>query len=86
MEYAVLFLNSLSTYKFFIQEIEPECNIQIEWIYIIDLNDMSIKIKGGYYQPIYKITDSDNNTFYDNWLDNFIFKNQELYNQYKKNQ
>lgn len=86
VDFAVKFLSSLSTYKFFIEKTEPECDIQIEWVYIIDLNEMTIKIKGGFYKPIYKITDFDDDTFYNNWLDNFLFKNDELYIEYKKNE
>ena len=79
-----MFLSSLSKYEISIEKKEPECDWQIEWIYLIDLNDMTIKITGGYYEPVYKISDFDDQTFYENWLENFIFKNDELYSLSKK--
>ena len=85
LEYGFMFLSGLSKDKISIEEKEPECDWQIEWIYLLDLDNMTLKIKGGYYKPIYKISDFDDETFYENWLDNFNFKNDELYIQSKKN-
>lgn len=40
-----------------IEEEKPETTLTIEWIYIIDLQEMTFEIKGGYHEPSYKIQD-----------------------------
>jgi hypothetical protein len=34
---------------------KPQTTHTIEWVYLVDLEDMTLEIIGGYYQPIYKI-------------------------------
>lgn len=38
-----------------ISEKEPETTHMIEWIYVVDVDEMTFSIKGGYYEPVYKI-------------------------------
>lgn len=32
-----------------------ETTHMIEWVYVVDLNEMTFKINGGYYKPVYDI-------------------------------
>lgn len=75
-----------------ISEKEPETTHMIQWIYVIDVEEMTISIKGGYYEPSYKIkdilpkcndsesseSDTDSEDYRPWWLKDFQKNNEKL--------
>lgn len=50
-----------------------ENDVVIEWVYIIDLDKLTLTFTGGYLQPVYPLSEIP-----DDWLEQFSIVNEEL--------
>ena len=79
VEYLDYILSGRSEIIITTDETDIENDVFIEWVYIIDLDEMTFKIAGGYYEPVYPLSELSGN-----WLEEFDQENNRLANLNRK--